>query len=134
MEQISIHDVQVREFRREDLTDMRKYFFESSPEFLNRIGLKTPRPGEGEVFLTKWEERLDDREKGGPPIAVMTVLYLGERVGFHPSTHHDPGRSLIMHAHFFREDLKGKGIGSFLRARNRKVPDRLRIALRLQPN
>lgn len=112
MDQISNRDVQVREFQREDLVDLRKYFFESSPEFLNSIGLKTPAPGEAENFQKMWEQRLNDREKGGPPIPVLTVFYRGERVGFHTSTHREAGQSLIMHAHFFREDLRGKGIGT----------------------
>jgi RimJ/RimL family protein N-acetyltransferase len=112
MSQISIRDVHVREFQREDLADMRRYFFESSPEFLNRIGLKTPQPGEAETFQARWEQRLNEHENGGSPIEVMTVLYRGERVGFHTSTHRQPGQSLVMHAHFFREDLRGKGIGT----------------------
>lgn len=112
MKQISSHDVQVREIRFEDLADMRKYFFESSPEFLNSIGLKTPQPGEAENFQKRWEQQFEERNKNGTPIAVLTVFYRGERVGFHPSTHRETGESLIMHAHFFREDLRGKGIGT----------------------
>jgi hypothetical protein len=112
MNKILSRDVQVREFQREDLADMLNYFFESSAEFLNSIGLRTPQPGAAEKSKVAWEKRLDERAKGAPAIPVLTVLYQGERVGFHTSTHREPGRSLIMHAHFFRKDLRGKGIGT----------------------
>ncbi len=98
MGKIKVSDVRVREVQREDLDDYIKYFFESSPEFLNGIGMRKPEKGQAEAFRAWWEERFKERESGGAPIPVLTVFYRGVRIGVHPSTHQEPGRSLIMHA------------------------------------
>jgi hypothetical protein len=108
---IQISEVNVREIQREDVPDLRAYFFDSPPEFLNSIGLRTPRPGDADAMIAWLEKRFQQREAGGPPTPILTVIYRGERVGVHTTTHHVPGKSLIMHAHFFRKDLRGKGIG-----------------------
>jgi len=105
-------DIQVREIEVGDLEDMYRYFFESPPEFLRSIGLKPRQPGDDEIFRQRWAEQFAERKSGGQPIPVLTVLFRGERIGFHTTTHREPGKSLIMHAHFFRSDLRGKGIGT----------------------
>lgn len=108
----SVADVSVREVLREDLFDIRKYFFESSPQYLNGIGLSVAQPGEAEIFQKRWEERFSNREAGGAPIPSFTVLYQGLRIGVHTTTHSVPGVSIIMHAHFFSQAYRGRGIGT----------------------
>lgn len=70
------------------------------------------QPGEVEAMQARWVQIFEERDKGGPPIPTLFVFYRGEPVGFHNSTHREPGQTLIMHAHFFRADLRGKGIGT----------------------
>ncbi|RYZ67561.1 MAG: N-acetyltransferase [Proteobacteria bacterium] len=111
MSRIQSRDVTVREFCREDYQDFYDYFVNSPPLFLNSIGMKAFTPERTKQFDDQWLKRLDAREAGGSPIPVMTVFYRGERIGFHTTTHHEPGKSLMLHAHFFRADLRGVGIG-----------------------
>ena len=112
MSQVSSQDIEVRELQREDIPEVLNYFFKSSPEYLNSIGLRIPGPGEAEKFREMMEQRLTERENGAPTIEFFMVSSRGEKVGFHSATHRERGRSLIMHAHFFKEKFRGKGIGT----------------------
>jgi len=102
--------IDVRHIQPADLPDLKKYFFESPPEFLRSIGLKPMLPAEAADFDLRWQQRFADRQQN--PIPCLTVFLGDERVGVHSSTHYQAGHSLIMHAHFFRSDRRGQGIGT----------------------
>lgn len=101
-------DVVVRAITEADLPAMVRYFFESSPEYLNGIGMKARTRAEAQEFERRWLERISSGER----YPAFAVNYRDELVGFHTSTHFSPGESLIMHAHFVAPALRGLGIGT----------------------
>ena len=105
-------DVEVRPISAADLDDLIRYFYHSPPGFMESIGIDPAKLDPEPVFRERWTTRIAEKESAGEPMQALIVFYRGERVGLHSSTHYAEGESLVMHAHFFRPDLRGLGIGT----------------------
>lgn len=109
---VSPDDVDVRYFRENDLDDYCNYFFRSPPGFLEGIGLRPEALGSEDSFRQSFLAHLKELNQNGPPSKFLLVLFQGEKVGFHLLTHINGNDSAIMHAHFFRPEYRGLGIGT----------------------
>ena len=114
-------DVRVRRFRPSDVGLFCDYFFRSPPAFLHGLGLLPFPPGEEKRRRARWAETFRLARQGKERIRVLTVLYRGRPVGIHPLTDLVESRSGVMHAHFFRPQDRGRGIGriSYVKAMSR---------------
>lgn len=100
-------DVEIREFRPEDIVPVVDYWTANAPEFWHARGIDPAKLLPREAMLAGYETAF--RERGGVKMTVV-IVYQGRAVGMHGLTEVVEGESGIFHAHLWDAASRGKGI------------------------
>lgn len=100
-----------------DIVHILDYWYEASPEYLHTLGVAREKL----PSRSKMAEMLARKIEYESRPTILTVKLNGVGVGVHELTHIEPDISAVMHAHIWRAQNRGRGIGviSYLRAMER---------------
>lgn len=111
-------DITVSNLEYADIVHILDYWYTASPEYLHALGVapeKLPsRSKMGEMLRRKIQH-----ENARP--TILTIKLKGVGIGVHELTHIAPSVSAVMHAHIWRAEDRGRGIGvvSYVKAMER---------------
>jgi RimJ/RimL family protein N-acetyltransferase len=104
--------IRVRPFDQNDVSLFADYLYRSPRGFLEKIGLDPGRLLPEEKFREVFSAMVEkSAAPAGPPPTCLSILWNGLPVGAHTLTEVKAGASAVMHAHLWREEFRGKGIG-----------------------
>ena len=111
-------DITVSALEHADITHILDYWYDASAEYLHALGVmpeKLPKRSKMAEMLARKVEH----EVARP--TILAIRLKGVSIGVHELTHVEPGVSAVMHAHIWRAQDRGRGIGviSYVRAMER---------------
>jgi RimJ/RimL family protein N-acetyltransferase len=117
-DRISTSDITVADLDTPAVERILSYWYESSAEYLQSIGVAPERLPSRRKMRELLELKVERRE-AAPTILVVQLR--GEGIGVHELTHVQPGVSAVMHAHIWSAEHRGRGIGvvSYVKAMER---------------
>ncbi|WP_394827826.1 GNAT family N-acetyltransferase [Pendulispora albinea] len=118
MSDMHLSDIEAADLEPPDIDSILAYWYDSPVDYLRSIGVAP------EKLPSKRKMREMLALKLGQPHVPPTILVVaakGERVGVHELTHIEPGVSAVMHAHIWKAEHRGRGIGavSYVKAMER---------------
>src|SRR5262249_17052093 len=111
-------DITVSALEHADIVHILDYWYGASPEYLHALGV-VPEKLPKRSTMAEMLARKVEHESARP--TILTIKLRGASIGVHELTHIEPGVSAVMHAHIWRAQDRGRGIGviSYVRAMER---------------
>lgn len=110
---ITRNDVSLRDLAEGDVPLLMDYWYRSPPGYVEAMGVDPTKLEPEETMRKRLIERarsMKDQPQSKSP--ALCVLYQGEPIGVHVVNPVTEGESAVFHAHFWKRDLRGKGIGT----------------------
>lgn len=111
-------DITASDLELSDIEHILVYWYGSPPEYLHTLGV-APEKLPSRHKMAEMLARKVAHERARP--TILTVKIKGVSIGLHELTHIEPGVSAVMHAHIWRLEDRGRGIGavSYVKAMER---------------
>jgi RimJ/RimL family protein N-acetyltransferase len=104
--------VDVRDLHKDDIPHLVQYWFHSPPGFIEGLGVDTRKLASISEFKKTLQEKYDNNKNlSVSRINALTITYKGSPIGSHPINPVVEGDYGIFHAHIWKPELRGMGIG-----------------------
>jgi RimJ/RimL family protein N-acetyltransferase len=103
---ISINDVEIDVFTKEDVPFFASYWCDTPDEFWKERGIELNSSASKEELEKKMTNNILEGS-----YRICTIKYSGHRIGVHTLTHMEE-KSAMMHAHFWDSSFHGRGIAT----------------------
>jgi RimJ/RimL family protein N-acetyltransferase len=110
MNKILSLDIDIRDFTRQEIEPLAKYWTGSSEEFWRARGIDKSKLQSKESFTAAYEKTFAEK---GDVRSISVILLQGAAIGVHTLTDIIESESAVFHAHIWDEKHRGRGIGVF---------------------
>jgi RimJ/RimL family protein N-acetyltransferase len=108
----SISQVALRDLRESDIPLILGYWYHSPPGYIASMGVDVSKmPSEDEMRKSLRNKVKTNRRLLHSKLNALVILVNREPIGFHTLTSIKEGDSGIFHAHIWKKELRGQGIG-----------------------
>lgn len=104
--------ISIRDLSEEDIPLVLNYWFRSPPGFIESMGVDLAKlPDEEEMEKTLRERARAHATSSPSKLNVLMILHDGQPIGCHTLNPIQEGDHGVFHAHIFRADMRGRGVG-----------------------